>query len=157
MVLILLTCILLDVRFITVELCVLNYILIVNLLGLSKVFWMRLINTHFEYKFQIHQASLYSIDFVQWLPWKESDYFFPPIGQNKHRPDSSSQVELLHINTSTVPFCVIWLNCIDVNVKEGRRERNMMRSIAIICVFLSVLLRVISLRLIIYCHICCWP
>lgn len=76
--LMLLTCILFTrVRFIIVELCVLNYISIVNLHELSKDFWLRLINIHTEYKFQIHQASLYSIDFVQWLPWKESDYFSP--------------------------------------------------------------------------------
>lgn len=73
------------VRFIIVELCVLNYILIVNLHGLSKDLWLRLINIHSEYKFQIHQASLYSIDFVQWLPWKEFDYFLftPSVRTNR--------------------------------------------------------------------------
>lgn len=37
---------------------------------------LRLIDIHSEYKFQIRQASLYGIDFLQWLLWKQCDYFF---------------------------------------------------------------------------------
>lgn len=36
---------------------------------------LRRINILSEYKFQIHQGSLYSIDCVNRLVWKESDYF----------------------------------------------------------------------------------
>lgn len=38
---------------------------------------LRRINILSEYKFQIHQGSLYSIDCVNRLAWKESDYFTP--------------------------------------------------------------------------------
>lgn len=52
-----------------------KYTLISHLHEHSKVFGLRLVDIYSEYRFQIHQVSLYSIDFVRWLPWKESDYF----------------------------------------------------------------------------------
>lgn len=53
-----------------------KYSLISHLHRRSKVFGLRQVDIHSEYRFQIHQASLYSIDLALCLPWKESDYFF---------------------------------------------------------------------------------
>lgn len=62
-------------------------ILIADLHWLREVFWLKVINIHSEYKFQINQPSLYAIDFVQQQLWKELDYLYA-IRQNKQKKQS---------------------------------------------------------------------
>lgn len=65
--------------FLSLVLTVKKYVVLENTIDFTSawaIFGLRLVDIYSEYRFQIHQASLYSIDFLQWLPWKESDYFF---------------------------------------------------------------------------------
>lgn len=86
---------------------VLNSTLIANLHGFSKVFWLQLINIHSEYKFQIHQASLYGIDFCAMAPLKRIGLLSPP-SVRTNRSLICSQVELLCFCTSAFNLCAIW-------------------------------------------------
>lgn len=56
-------------------------------------------------------------------PEKNLITFFP-VGQNKQKLDSSSQVDPLYNNTSTVPFCDVWLKGVNRKIKKERKERN---------------------------------
>lgn len=95
-----------------------KYSLTAHLHERSKVFGLRRVDIHSEYRFQIHQASLYSIDSVQWLPWKESDYFFL-LNQSEQTAANRSRADL-HL-TSVFIFSDICLEHIYMWWKETNR------------------------------------
>ena len=62
---------------------------------------------------------------------------FSPISQNKQKLDSSSQVDPLDINSSTLPFCGVWQQDVDMNIKVRRKEEYFY-SLPPLCVFVSL-------------------